>query len=243
MDVSSLVSTYGKAGYSASLTSKSSGLAVLQSYTSSATSSANTDIFSLGSQLSLMHTTGYQSLVRSYYSTSSSESADTTESTATDTNYTSVKNNATELTTSASKLYTTGSSSLFKEDSNGEIDMDELYSAVSDYVSDYNTAISSAYATKNTAITGIAGTMVSTTKNYESQLAEIGITINDDNSLSIDESTFTNADVDTIKSLFNGTSSYAYAIGSKSMSLASTSALQAVYNSTGANSTTYSLYI
>ena len=52
--------------------------------------------------------------------------------------------------------------------------------------------------------------MVNATKANENMLSKVGITINEDNSLSLDKDTFNKANETTVKTLFNSTGSYAY---------------------------------
>jgi len=57
--------------------------------------------------------------------------------------------------------------------------------------------------------------MISLTSAYEKQLEKIGITVNKDDTLSIDKDTFLEADMTKVKNLFNGTGSYGYNVGVK----------------------------
>ena len=73
-----------------------------------------------------------------------------------------------------------------------------------------------------------------TSKAYEASLKKIGITMDENGKMSLNKDAFLAASSSDIKSLMNGTSSYAYQIGSQAMALSTTSSLQAVYNQSGA---------
>ena len=225
------INTNYSAMYNSRINNLNSGLNVIKSSTNTAN-----DIFSLAKDFSLMKSSGYRSLVSSYYNKSaiatSNQTTSTTESSL-DVDYSKVKEDATELATSSSALYTTGDKSLFKVDDKGNYKTEELYKAVSSFVKDYNSAIKSANESDNTALKNIANTMISTTSAYTNTLKDIGITINENHSLAIDEKKFMDSEMSKVKSLFNSTASYGYQIGAQAMSLSSTSVLQSTYNNSG----------
>ena len=57
--------------------------------------------------------------------------------------------------------------------------------------------------------------MIDLTDSKEKALDEIGITINTDNTLSIDKDTFMKADMEKVKGLFSGSGSYGYSVSAK----------------------------
>ena len=123
-------------------------------------------------------------------------------------------------------------------------DMEKIYSAVSSFVDDYNSVLDTMDDVNSTSILSRAKTMTQTTAANSSLLSKVGITINSDNSLSIDKETFLASDLSTVKSLFNGNGSYAYRV-SASASLMNYAAEQeadkaATYTSTGSYGSTYS---
>ena len=85
--------------------------------------------------------------------------------------------------------------------------------------------------------------MVNTTKANENLLNKVGITINEDNSLSLDKDTFKAANESTVKTLFNNTGSYGYSVSASASFInykADTEALKAnTYNTTGNYSSNY----
>lgn len=93
---------------------------------------------------------------------------------------------------------------------------EEMYSAVSDFVKDYNSVIDAVNQTENSTIVNRTTNLANSTMiNYKS-LNAVGITINEDSTLSIDKDTFLKADVSKVKSLFSETGSYGYRVSAQS---------------------------
>lgn len=187
----------------------------------------------------------YGKLMKAYYSETGSSSAVSSivksSSTSQDDTATiaKVKSATDDLKESADKLLEKGSKSVFADE-----DMEEIYSAVNDFVTDYNSVLDTMDDVNSTSILSRAKTMVQNTAANSDLLSKIGITINDDNSLSIDKETFMSADVSSVKNLFNTTGSFAYRV-SASSSLMNYAAEQeadkaATYTSTGSYGSTYS---
>ncbi|MBE5865209.1 MAG: hypothetical protein E7292_03215 [Lachnospiraceae bacterium] len=126
------------------------------------------------------------------------------------------------LKESADALMETGSKSLFKQkeittkDENGmEItgkgyDTAAIYKAVSAFAEDYNAVLDAANSADNSTVTNRVNTMNNTTLANEKSLAKIGITVGEDGKLSVNKDAFMKADMNSVKSLFNGTGSYGY---------------------------------
>ena len=97
-----------------------------------------------------------------------------------------------------------------------EDNIDELYDKVSAFVKDYNSLMTSASKSKNDSVKEQADALNEYTyKNYK-LFAKIGITMNSDRTLSIDEDTFKRVDpktgatnIPTLKTLFQGIGSFA----------------------------------
>lgn len=167
-----------------------------------------------------------------------------------------VESAADGLKESADKLIDKGTDSLFKKkdvqtkDEFGfytttqDYDRDAIYSAVSDFVKDYNSLVKEAGSSDATSITNRTNTLVGITTANKELLSQVGITIGEDKSLSIDEETFRKADMTTVQSLFNGNSSYAYRVSAQASLIdfaASTESAKAnTYDITGGYSQSYS---
>ena len=141
-------------------------------------------------------------LYKAYYSTSDVDpEAEEKKSEA----YSTVKGDASKLRKTLDKLQ---SSSLYDGNST-----DKLYSAVSDFVNDYNKAFSSAASESAESTNSMALKLGKTTSTYTKQLESIGISMDEDGKLSIYKDKFkeavsTSSGLATAKDLFG--SSYGY---------------------------------
>jgi hypothetical protein len=134
---------------------------------------------------------------------------------------------ADNLKNSADALLKTGSKSVFNKveventDKNGvtttskEYDTNAIYKSVSSFVNDYNKLIKQAGDAESTNIQHKTNSMIGATKANETLLSKVGITVNSDNTLSLDEKTFKASNMDTVKSLFNGNFSYGYRVSAQ----------------------------
>lgn len=201
----------------------------------------------------------YTKLLKSYYKKidSESESSSTDKTTTTDkltnTRLISERDAAKELKNSATKLVQTGEESLFNKkevkDKEGnvtkEYDTEAIYSAVSDFVKNYNSTIEALGNSNTGSVLNAGGSMVSLTGAMAKTLSKVGITVGLNNKLSLDEEKFKEADMNTVNTLFNGTGSYAYSISSSASSIVNSASSQlsqlngGIYTSTGAYGSSY----
>ena len=167
-----------------------------------------------------------------------------------------IEKSADELKESADALITKGSKSVFHkkdvttkdelgfEHTTKEYDTNAIYKAVSDFTKDYNSLIEKAGSSNTKSIINRMNSLIGMTDANERLLSEVGITVNGDNTLSLDEETFKKADMTTVKSLFNGNSSYAYRVSAKASLIdfaASTESAKAnTYTGAGTYSNAYS---
>ncbi len=174
-------------------------------------------IESLLSDYSSIKTGSYGKLMKSYYQknpaatavvgqnntkVSKGASADTTEQIQ------KLKSTSSELSKSASALYSASANSLYEKGNE-----DKLFNAVSSFVDDYNNVVKAFGDSENTKILRSASTMTNAVSVSSKLLGKAGITINSDNTLSIDEKAFKAADTSTVKTLFSGNRSLAYQTG------------------------------
>lgn len=181
---------------------------------------------------------GYGKLLKAYYAkeTESSATTDTketenkkkvsTENTAVE-KLTEVSGKASALADSAEKLIDRSSDSLFREkeltvtDENGEdktvegYDTEAIYKAVNDFTTQYNSFLKSMDNSDSEKIEGEVDGMVNLVSGYKDSLNEIGIAINEDNTLSVDGDTFKASDMDKVKKLFNGNASLTYVVSTR----------------------------
>lgn len=166
----------------------------------------------------------YAKLMKAYYSDDANDTVKkiASNSTSKEDSKTLAKVESTteDLKESADALLETGSKSLFKKvdittkDENGVetttkgYDVNSIYKAVSNFVDDYNSVIHASKDANSNKINNRTTTLTNATKAHEKLLNKIGITINSDKTLSIDKDTFQQANMDTVKTLFNGNGSY-----------------------------------
>lgn len=116
-----------------------------------------------------------------------------------------VRSNASNLAETVSKL-SSGSNSIYKTDDEGKYDNDAIYSAVSDFVKQYNATVESAGKSNVSAIKYAAlASMTDSTKANSSKLAEIGISIDaKTKTLTLDKEQLKAAGPEKVKDLFTG---------------------------------------
>lgn len=134
---------------------------------------------------------------------------------------TSIKTAAANLDKDAKALMATGKDSLFvkkdittKDDQGNEktvsdYDKDAIYKAVSSFADSYNKIVDAAGKSNNDKILQSGSNMVTQTALNERLLSSVGISVGEDNKLSVDEEKFKKANMETVKTLFNGVGSFA----------------------------------
>ncbi len=211
-------------------------------FSSLSSSSGTSDTTSLLSQYSSIKNGSYKKALVAYYAAQKSDSSTKDEDVS---NWTSTKGDSASLAKSTSALL---SSDLWNktettDETTGKktssYDMNSIYNAVSSFVKSYNSTIDSSADQDNTSILRKASSMTSETSAYENLLNDVGITINSDNSLSVNETDFKKADINDIKTLFNGSNSYAQYMNSSANAI-NTSATSLIVNATGASAYTNS---
>ncbi len=178
----------------------------------------------------------YGKLMKAYYAeTGSSVKASNTTSdkksisTASDDAKTlaNIEKAAEGMKESADELLAIGNDSVFRKvnvttkDEQGfsnttkEYDVDKIYKSVSAFVEDYNSLLDVAGDSNTQSVLNKTLSLVNMTEANEALLDKVGITIGEDNTLSIDEKAFKASDMTTVKSLFNGSASYAYRVSAQ----------------------------
>jgi len=113
-----------------------------------------------------------------------------------------IKSSADQLAATADKLEDTKVES--------QADVEGMVNQVSDFVKNYNATLKAAKESDGSAITSAFNSLKNTTAANENTLGKVGITVNKDSTLKLDESVFKNAKVKDVKNLFSGKGSYAY---------------------------------
>lgn len=223
-------------------------------------SSSSTNLSFLSDYASIKNGS-YAKLMKAYYNgtgtsavsqLASSSTVSKTEAAA----LTKVQTATDALKESADVLLENGSKSVFArtdittKDENGVettekgYDTEAIYKAVNDFVSNYNSVINAANDSENDTVITKASSLATSTYINSNLLSKIGITINDDSTLSIDKDTFMDADMGTVKTLFNGSGSYGYRASAQASLINFAAEREATRNSTytvsGTLNTTYS---
>lgn len=197
----------------------------------------------------------YYKLMKAYYTTGASDEISsiakdkTNTSTSKDDTKTiaRIESASEDLKASADALLENGTKSLFKTervtDKEGnvttEYDTDKIYKAVSKFVDEYNSLVDEASESKTSNISGAAEHMVKMTGYNEKMLEKVGITVDEDNHLKIDEKTFKAADMTTVKGLFNERGGYGYQISAQTSMINYYAENEASKSNTYTNSGTY----
>lgn len=167
----------------------------------------------------------YHRLLKAYYSDALNDEVKQQVSPVTSTStskddvktLTKIENAVKDLKDSAAALQANGKGSLYekveKTDKDGitteDYDRDAIFKAVDKFVKDYNSVLESAGDSNTVNILRSAKTMVNYTKVNERLLAKAGITIGEDNKLSLDKEKLDKANVTDLQALFAGRNSYA----------------------------------
>ena len=126
----------------------------------------------------------------------------------------------TELSASVASLKnalgTLQNENTYKDTENGSTGRSKALSALKSYVSSYNDAvISSKKSTMSNVSSNVAG-MMKASKEHEEELKKLGITINNNGTLTFNEKKFETAELNDIKDIFDGNKALSY--GSKAAS-------------------------
>lgn len=168
----------------------------------------------------------YAKLLKNYYAkqnkANASESSDDAQKTKNE--LSRIKSDAKGLSDAATDLYT--DSSLFekkeivKKDENGneikvqDYDRDEIKKKINAFVESYNSMIKDAAESDDKSVLRRTLNSVNRTKYNSKMLDKVGISIDKDNKLKVDEERLGKALISDLKSLFSGRGSYAYGIAS-----------------------------
>ncbi|MGN0341912.1 MAG: hypothetical protein ACI4DO_03885 [Roseburia sp.] len=166
----------------------------------------------------------YGKLMKAYYSDKDLPISQSTSTAKDSSNVLArVENSAENLKEAADDLLTVGNKSVFNKvdikDEDGNVkkdyDTDAIYKKVNAFVTKYNSMIESGGDSNTTGVLTAVSSMVNRTEQNSSLLSQIGISIDEDNKLTLDEDTFKKSDMTIAKSLFNGTGSYGYQISAQ----------------------------
>lgn len=189
-----------------SLNGLNSGLAdTYSSLLGGGSSSSDSGVSSILADYASIKNGSYGKLMKSYYAKAKAEAEDE-ESSSSATG--SSKEKDTLTASSASSAYKAAEKLLTTDFS--EENLDEAYDAVSDFVKQYNSLIKNGTSSSNSSVRKQAQYLYDTMYSNYKLFAKIGITLNTDRTLSLDEDTFKDkGNYSTMKTLFNGSNSFA----------------------------------
>ncbi len=196
---------------------------LFSSLSTSSSSSGSSSVSSLLGDYASIKNGSYAKLLKAYYKKQDAES--TSDSSDTDKTLSTIKSDASDLQSAASaltssSLYAKGSYTVTSADgktsTSSDYNYDNIYDKVSSFIDSYNTMVKAGASSETSSINTKTTNLVSLTSKNSSVLKSLGITANTDGTLKIDEDTFKKADINTIKSVFEGTGSYADSVSNKS---------------------------
>lgn len=183
----------------------------------------------------------YGKLMKAYYADPTGESSVSSivkqsVSTSEDSSQTlkDIQSSTDALKDASDALLSKDSDSVFASD-----DMDKIYDAVSTFVKEYNTTIGSLEDVNNSTLQKRAESLMNLPTTNSNLLKKVGITIQGDNTLALDEETFKAASTSTIKNLFHGSGSFAYQVSAQSSLTNYTATQQASKANTYTNNATF----
>lgn len=196
-------------------------------------SSTNSSLFSSLGDLKMIQSGVYKKALKAYYAArTSSDETDTVSKSGTADSAVSLSN----LKSSAKKLYE-AANALKTADYSGEAE--DLLDSAKEFVNQYNNTLNltknmNSYSILQTAVWGTERMNIS-----EGLLNQVGITIGEKNTLSLDEEKFKEASMSDLKALFSGSGSLADYIAGKASTMINQSANQLAVNQ---GRTTYTMY-
>ena len=195
--------------------------------TSNNTNSSNSSSWISGlGDLKMIQSGVYKKALKAYYKP---QTANSDEETISGSGQADSNNNLSLVKAASAKLNKAASNLQNKDYST--VKAEDLVDDVKDFVSSYNSTLS---GTKNLNSYSILQTAVWTTEQMnisEGLLNKVGISIKEDNSLSLDEEKFKSAKSSDLKALFSGSGSLMSPIAQKASTMANQSANQLAVNS------------
>lgn len=226
----------------------------------SSTSNNTTNLYSLFSERASIQNGTYKRLLKSYFSSVDQNSGGTTSARRNRSSnniidkllqekmYPTVSKDTQEansnLTSGLSSLQSSVStlqkSSTYEDTENGSTAADKVVSAIKSYVTNYNDVVTASKSSTLTNKTAYVANMMSTTSKFANDLAEIGVTLKQDGTLQLDETTLKNADLSKVQKLFSSDNiqSYGSTIASRVKFAGGSSSTNSTTDSTGSSTTT-----
>lgn len=179
-------------------------------------------IYSNLSEMNSIKSGAYGKLTKSYYAKDSDKTNNplkdkVVDKKENDKRFSKIESSADKLVDASKDLYSDRSLWTKKD---GAYDTEKIYSAVSEFVNQYNNSLSAVGTSEENKIVSAASSMVNLNTSNQSLLEKLGITMDKETfKLSINAEAFKKADMSTAKTLFSGTGSYAYQMGTQASML------------------------
>lgn len=175
----------------------------------------------------------YRKLMNAYYGQGNSRVSNMVDNTSLSTSRDTsrrlqeINTSAEALKKSADALLTAGEKSLFNTSevtstndkgvstTSTVFDVDAIHKAVTSFVNDYNNLLTKAGESNASSITSKINSLTGMTSSNRNLLERVGITVASDGQLSINDDTFKEADMTSVRSLFNGTGSYGFRVSAQ----------------------------
>lgn len=174
----------------------------------------------------------YRKLIKSYYSEQKkmnseikkakdelsafkSQKNDKTTNEPVNSTLNAMKKESDGLKTAAEAL---GNDDLWKA-KDGEYDLEKISGAIKSFANEYNDVIEQSSKVSSKNISQTTNYMKSLTKTMSKALAKVGVNVDKDGKITVDEDAFKKADVKTLKSIFGGKASYGSQIAEKAQEI------------------------
>ena len=188
----------------------------------------NSNAFSLTDYMSIK-SGSYGKLLKAYYKKQDADNAEGTEAekkqlSLLKTKADNLKNSMLDLMDEdlfEKKEIKTKDEKTGEETTKVDYDWDAITKAVNSFVDSYNAIVSATGESENKKVLRNATWLTQMTETNSKLLAKVGITIGDDNKLKVDEDALKEANINTLKVLFQGAGSYADRVVQKASQIGS----------------------
>lgn len=213
----------------------SQGSNVFDTYFGTSSNNSGTSLLTGLGDLKMIQSGAYKKSLKAYYATQKKNNAedgkDSDKESISNSGKADSKTQLSLVKSTSQKLYESANKLKSRDYSSKDFKTEDVLSDVKNFISNYNSTINStkklnSYSMLQTAVWATEQMNIS-----EGMLNKVGITIKDDNTLSIDEEEFKKARTSDVKALFGGTGSLVSRVAQKASTLANQSNNQLAVNS------------
>ena len=213
----------------------SQGSNVFDTYFGTSSNNSGTSLLTGLGDLKMIQSGAYKKSLKAYYATQKKNNAedgkDSDKESISNSGKADSKTQLSLVKSTSQKLYESAKKLKSRDYSSKDFKTEDVLSDVKNFISNYNSTINStkklnSYSMLQTAVWATEQMNIS-----EGMLNKVGITIKDDNTLSIDEEELKKARTSEVKALFGGTGSLVSRVAQKASTLANQSNNQLAVNS------------